>query len=496
MAKPAGTSAAAHTQESKPEATDYIGSVLLSPWLWGPLLTVGFYSAIPLFPVQRPFLERYFTAHWILYATTFLFSLGMAILGRKALRLLSERSVLTLNVAAPVDGVAAGEDVTRSERLLSALGGLSHSAQKTVYARRIREACNYVIGRQRSSGLEEHLKYLADIAVESLQGSYALVRTITWAIPILGFLGTVIGITMAIANVTPEQLNTSLGDVTAGLAVAFDTTALSLALSMILVFSTFLVERGESEIIGQVESLAVSRLAPLFAAPVEAKSESRFVAAELQAAEQLMQGTEALVSRQTEQWRDALNELRERWSRLAEDQQGQLAVALQTGLQRALQDHTQQLSEMRQEFSGELRSVSEHLAGIAAQIQNTAAQHERTLVSHASEVWQRLQQSVSEAATAQRAESAVVLTGLRDSLVVWQEQLQTSAQALTAQSRVAVEQGATLLKIAEQSQALNKLEHSLEQNLEAIRSTASFEETIHSLNAAVHLMTARARHAA
>ncbi|MEI2659369.1 MAG: MotA/TolQ/ExbB proton channel family protein [Bifidobacterium adolescentis] len=52
-----------------------------------------------------------------------------------------------------------------------------------------------------------------------------LIRTITWAVPILGFLGTVIGITMAIANITPDQLESSLGEVTAGLAVAFDTTA-------------------------------------------------------------------------------------------------------------------------------------------------------------------------------------------------------------------------------------------------------------------------------
>ena len=66
---------------------------------------------------------------------------------------------------------------------------------------------------------------LADQAAERLHESYSLVRTITWAVPILGFLGTVVGITMAIANVTPEQLDTSLGEVTDGLAVAFDTTA-------------------------------------------------------------------------------------------------------------------------------------------------------------------------------------------------------------------------------------------------------------------------------
>ena len=78
------------------------------------------------------------------------------------------------------------------------------------------------------------MTYLAELGSGRLHDGYALIRTITWAVPILGFLGTVIGITMAIANITPDKLEASLPEVTAGLAVAFDTTALSLALSMLL----------------------------------------------------------------------------------------------------------------------------------------------------------------------------------------------------------------------------------------------------------------------
>ena len=37
------------------------------------------------------------------------------------------------------------------------------------------------------------------------------------------------------------SVTTALGEVTAGLAVAFDTTALSLGLSMVLVFATFCI---------------------------------------------------------------------------------------------------------------------------------------------------------------------------------------------------------------------------------------------------------------
>ena len=67
---------------------------------------------------------------------------------------------------------------------------------------------------------------------------------------------------MAIANVTPEQLDSSLPEVTAGLAVAFDTTAQALTMSMLLVFATFLVERGEQSILNDVEQFGIDSLVP------------------------------------------------------------------------------------------------------------------------------------------------------------------------------------------------------------------------------------------
>ena len=54
-------------------------------------------------------------------------------------------------------------------------------------------------------------------------------RLIVWAIPILGFLGTVIGITMALNAIDPKAVEESMMQVTTGLGVKFDTTALALA---------------------------------------------------------------------------------------------------------------------------------------------------------------------------------------------------------------------------------------------------------------------------
>ena len=93
-----------------------------------------------------------------------------------------------------------------------------------------------------------------------MNANYALVRIIIWAIPILGLLGTVIGITIAIANLKPETLEQSMSDVTSGLGVAFDHTGEALTLTMILMFIKYGVERSESRLLAIVDERAEEEL--------------------------------------------------------------------------------------------------------------------------------------------------------------------------------------------------------------------------------------------
>ena len=83
--------------------------------------------------------------------------------------------------------------------------------------------------------------------------AYSMVRIIIWAIPILGLLGTVIGITIAVANLNPETLEESMTKVTHGLGVAFDHTATALSLTMLLMFAKAGVERVEDSLLARVD---------------------------------------------------------------------------------------------------------------------------------------------------------------------------------------------------------------------------------------------------
>ena len=91
--------------------------------------------------------------------------------------------------------------------------------------------------------------------------SYLLPRYISWSVPILGFIGTVLGISLAadgirriIASDTGlSGLSGDLSGAIAPLGIAFDTTLVALSLSVVLTLFLSLVQRGEERILSAIE---------------------------------------------------------------------------------------------------------------------------------------------------------------------------------------------------------------------------------------------------
>lgn len=309
-----GTSTSSTARAARPFSETFAGPVVL-----GGLFTLAFYGAIAVMPDRWSFFQRYFCSHPLEYVTTTLFFVAMGTLLLKWARQATERGEFRSRVAT---GLADPTAQIQLQELEDGLAQAEPSRQRTWLLRRIADSCSFEKTRA-NSGIEDHLRYLGELASDQLHRSYAFVRTITWAIPILGFLGTVIGITMAIANVTPEQLDSSLGEVTGGLAVAFDTTALALGLSIVLVFAAFLVERGEQQLLADVEDFSMRHLPRLFGTGAVAAGP---LGVEPATAQILAGALDKFVDRQSAMWESQLGELRERWESLLKiaEQQGQL----------------------------------------------------------------------------------------------------------------------------------------------------------------------------
>ena len=184
--------------------------------------------------------------------------------------------------------------------------------------------------------------------------------------PILGFLGTVLGITQSISGVTPEKLENDLNQVTDGLALAFDTTALALALTMITMFFSFIVDRAEQGVLESVDRFADRQLAHRFERT--GAESGPFVAVVRHNTQVLLESTEGLVQRQVELWSQAMEQADQRRAQAERQQQDRLSAAIEAALERTLQSHAQRLAALEKQAVGQSAALLEQLATLAASV--------------------------------------------------------------------------------------------------------------------------------
>jgi hypothetical protein len=102
------------------------------------------------------------------------------------------------------------------------------------------------------------------------ESSYSIPRIMIWAIPLLGFIGTVVGISGAVSGFTGflknsgdiEQIKDGIGEVTSNLGIAFDTTLLALFLSVLVMIPLVLAERYEFQLLLGIDVFINEKLLP------------------------------------------------------------------------------------------------------------------------------------------------------------------------------------------------------------------------------------------
>lgn len=135
------------------------------------------------------------------------------------------------------------------------------------------------------------------------ESSYAFPRILIWAIPLLGFIGTVFGISKAVNGFSGllentadiEQIKEGIGFVTTGLAVAFDTTLLALLLSVLVMIPLVLIERFESRLLLGIDIFINDQLLPRFKEKANDFDESKLNKAVDRALKEHLPSPEALI---------------------------------------------------------------------------------------------------------------------------------------------------------------------------------------------------------
>lgn len=109
------------------------------------------------------------------------------------------------------------------------------NTEKFLVTDMIKKACTKYRAEKSVSQVQELVEAQARMNLNRSESEQSLIRYVAWAIPSVGFIGTIIGISGALGlanDTTPEGIER----ITSTLMVAFDTTLISLFLSLILMY--------------------------------------------------------------------------------------------------------------------------------------------------------------------------------------------------------------------------------------------------------------------
>jgi biopolymer transport protein ExbB/TolQ len=212
--------------------------------LVGMFLTIGFYGIVifVLRPIESAgFFCDMFTERGIIpYPTMLFFFWALAILLFKSQKLGVQRAALRLKPV-PVDPDFILNRETAREVLLK-LRGEVDDTRHFILSNRVDRALANMQNLGLVSDVSSILSTQAQFDEDQLASSYTMVNGFLWAIPVFGFIGTVLGLSQAIgafgttlkSAAELSALKTSLQDVTAGLSTAFETTLVALVCALII----------------------------------------------------------------------------------------------------------------------------------------------------------------------------------------------------------------------------------------------------------------------
>ncbi len=485
------------------------------PLVWCGVLYTSYYGLLYQGVFHSAWLIQYTAAHVIAKVEVTVFLVGLAAVVLRFCETVAQFPSLDQPLLDAVP--AGGEPVSNCEHLLRQVSERV-AIQNTWIVRRMHDALEFVRRKNSADELDAHLRHLEELEAVRANGAYSMIRIIIWAIPILGLLGTVIGITMAVANLDPQTLEESVSKVTHGLNVAFDHTATALSLTMLLMFSKSAIERIEDRVFGRIDERIAAELVGRFQAS-GASNDGDELGLE-RASGQIVAAIETLAGRQAEIWKTTIDGAHQQWADVsvgaARTLRDSFASAVKDGLDRhsmainqgaqqhverlmsTTAQHAEQLDRSAQNTSDRLR---EGLEKVAELLIEALERHGDVMTTSEKELAAENRQHLSEVEAA--LGSAMVGAAERQERLITQSEsllkemqiaLVEAAGATVAQQEQLIRQGDVLLKVVDATGQIVRLEESLAQNLSTVQKTHNFEEMAINLSAAIQLLSARLGH--
>lgn len=212
-------------------------------------------------------LANLFYKHFtVSFANTLFFFWAAAICYLKMLKLKLQRRAMLLDVL-PKD-LGATINAENVGTFIDHVYGLPVKLRDSLMVNRIRKALEFFEVRQNVSEVSSLMGSQSAIDGSRIMGSYILLRAFLWAIPLLGFIGTVVGLSHAISGMSFGNVEDvgkivgSINNVTSGLGTAFDATLLGLIFAVFLNFPLNSLSKHEEEALNDIDAYCNEVLLP------------------------------------------------------------------------------------------------------------------------------------------------------------------------------------------------------------------------------------------
>jgi biopolymer transport protein ExbB/TolQ len=199
----------------------------------------------------------------------FWFTLGMLVFKYRCLQ--KERSAFGLDF---IKSFTVGREMVGTQTFVGEQQMIAENLdprhKDLILVNRINKAIKQIRINKNPADVANVLTTVAETDAAVMDSSYILIKFMIWALPVLGFIGTIMGMTQAIGSfdtvlkgiseVGFAGVKQNLGLVTSGLSVAFETTFLALVLSAIVNLFSNALQKREEDLLSDVDEFTTDNI--------------------------------------------------------------------------------------------------------------------------------------------------------------------------------------------------------------------------------------------
>ena len=181
----------------------------------------------------------------------------MSLMGYKALQTVREKRILQLDLIPLNQGTSIlPEDAREFSRPIQALPDVQ---QSYLLPRALLTALHRFRSTRNIQDVSDSVRAVCESESERLDSELSMIRYIAWAIPSIGFLGTVRGISQALGQ-AHKAVQGDIAGVTESLGVAFNSTFVALLISIVIMFLVHQLQLAQERLALDAEEYCDIRL--------------------------------------------------------------------------------------------------------------------------------------------------------------------------------------------------------------------------------------------